>query len=84
MRAIEPDFKVWEGPDLLAYIRVLQPETVKLDSMIARLRDYIFTKAINIDDLFTKKISLKIKTKEGTQDCEVVKVEELMKFMDQE
>jgi hypothetical protein len=50
--------------------------------MIARLRDYIFTKAINIDDLFTKKISLKIKTKEGTQDCEVVKVEELMKFMD--
>jgi len=66
MRAIEPDFKVWEGPDLLAYIKLLQPETVKLDSMITRLRDYIFTKAINIDDLFTKKISLKIKTKEGT------------------
>jgi hypothetical protein len=84
MRAIEPDYKVWEGPDLLAYIKVLQSETVKLDSMIARLRDYIFTKAININDLFSKKMTLKIKTKEGTQDCEVVKVVELMKFMDQE
>lgn len=53
--------------------------------MIRRLRDYIHNKGINFSETFTKKLTLKIKKEKGAaEDCQVVKVSELMKFMDRE
>ena len=35
-------------------------------------------------ETFSKKLTLKIKTQQGSQECEVVKVKELLKFLDKE
>jgi hypothetical protein len=62
LRSIDIDFKVWDLNELLVYIRDLSTQTVQLDSLIERLRDYIFSRALNFEETFSKTSTLKIKT----------------------